>query len=108
MSSIKNKCSTTELKMLGDFWALMVIQTLNSSEKRFAQLAREVPLVNPRTLTNRLKKLEKQGIVERKKKTIDKLSVTYNLTEKGKGILPVLEQIKIFADKYLNKQQDKR
>lgn len=94
-------CSTKELKMLGDFWTLQIIQALGSSEKRFSQLERELANINPTTLTNRLKKLESQNIVKRKEETLDKLSVVYRLSEKGRGILPIFQQIKIFADKYL-------
>lgn len=105
MSTMKKsthaKCSTKELKMLGDFWILSIIQALRDGEKRFSQLERELPRVNPTTLTNRLKMLESKKIIQRKAETVDKLSVTYALTNKGQGILPVLKQIKIFADKYL-------
>ena len=87
--------------MLGDFWTLQIIQVLSDGEKRFSRLESELPLINPTTLTNRLKRLESQKIIKRKEETLDKLSVVYCLTEKGQGILPVLHQIKIFADKYL-------
>lgn len=94
-------CASTELKILGDFWTLEIIQALRSDEKRFCLLERDIPNINPTTLTDRLKKLEKNSILKRKEETVDKLSVTYALTNKGKGILPVLKQIKIFAEKYL-------
>jgi DNA-binding HxlR family transcriptional regulator len=96
-----SKCSEKELKMLGDFWTLAIIQALHGDEKRFSQLERELIDANPSTLTNRLKKLEQQKIIKRKKETLDKLSVVYELTDKGKGIMPVLDQIKLFAEKYL-------
>lgn len=95
------KCSTKELKILGDFWTLELIQTLADGDKRFSQLQKELKGVSPTTLTNRLKKLETQNLISSKKETIDKLSVVYCLTEKGEGILPVLTQIKLFANKYL-------
>lgn len=87
--------------MLGDFWTLNIIQALSDKEKRFSELERELAKVNPTTLTNRLKELEANRIVMRQTETVDKLSVVYMLTEKGYGILPVLREIKIFADKYL-------
>lgn len=96
-----SRCSSHELKILGDFWTLQIIQELSENEKRFSQLERDLPNINPTTLTNRLKKLEAINIIKRKEETLDKLSVVYYLTEKGQGILPVLQQIKIFADNYL-------
>lgn len=98
---IKQKCTKTELKMLGDYWTLAIIQSLAEGEKRFSQIERDLTDINPTTLTSRLKKLEDQNIIKRKEETVDKLSVVYVLTEKGKGILPVLHQIRIFAENYL-------
>lgn len=96
------KCSTRELKILGDFWNLELIQTLSDGEQRFSQIQRQVKNISPTTLTNRLKKLEEQKLIQRKEETVDKLSVVYSLTEKGEGILPILKQIRLFADKYLH------
>lgn len=95
------KCSAHELKMLGDFWTLEIIQVLADGEKRFSELERLLPGINPTTLTGRLKKLAAQQIVVRQKETVDKISVAYALTSKGRGVLPVLEQMKIFAETYL-------
>lgn len=87
--------------MLGDYWTLAIIQTLADGEKRFSQIERELVDINPTTLTNRLKKLEEQQVIKRKAETLDKLSVVYLLTQKGIGILPVLHQIRIFAQNHL-------
>jgi DNA-binding HxlR family transcriptional regulator len=95
------KCSAKELKILGDFWTLEIIQALAEQPMRFSQIERALPTINPTTLTNRLKKLETQLLITRQSKTIDKLSVVYVLTKKGLGILPILNQIKLFAKKYL-------
>ena len=51
--------------------------------------------------TDRLKKLEKENIIKRQKETIDKISVTYALTKKGQGIIPVIKEISKFANTYL-------
>ncbi|MFZ5535228.1 MAG: winged helix-turn-helix transcriptional regulator [Patescibacteria group bacterium] len=98
-----NKCSAHELQILGDYWTLSIIQVLSASEKRFSEIERELASINPTTLSNRLKKLEEQGLIVRKEETVDKLSVVYALTDKGIGILPILKQIKLFAEKYLSK-----
>ncbi|HUD20324.1 MAG TPA: helix-turn-helix domain-containing protein [Patescibacteria group bacterium] len=100
-NKVHNKCSNKELKMLGDFWTLAIIQALHDGDKRFAQLQRDISRVNPTTLTSRLKRLEKQGIIKREEETVDKLSVVYSLTPKGTGILPILKEIRLFADKFL-------
>lgn len=89
------------LKIFGDTWTLFIINSLSFGEKRFCELQREVGDLNPVTLTNRLKNLESQGFVDRKKEAIDKLSVSYVLTKKGRGMLPVLKKIESFAKQYV-------
>lgn len=97
----RKHCSANDLRLLGDYWTLAIIQLLDNQPKRFTELQREIPRVSPTTLANRLKKLKSQQIVSRKKESINKLSVVYSLTEKGKGILPILREIDIFAKQFL-------
>lgn len=89
------------IKMLGDAWILCIVGTLANGELRFNELQRSVSQINPTTLADRLKKLEKEKIIKRKEETVDKLSVVYFLTDKGRGILPILKEVQIFADKFL-------
>lgn len=95
------RCSSKELKMIGDYWSLYIIQALSVGEKRFSQIERELNEINPTTLTARLKKLEKDKIIKRNEETLDKLSVCYTLTEKGMAILPIIKEIEKFGKKYL-------
>lgn len=87
------KCTSHELKILGDFWTLEIIQTLADGEKRFSQIERDLPTINPTTLTTRLKKLKDQKMIS--------FDIGYKLTAKGQGVLPILKTIKSFAQKYL-------
>ena len=89
------------IKILGDVWILCIVGTLAKKEMRFNEIQRTVTGINPTTLTDRLKKLEKEKMILRKEETVDKLSVTYSLSDKGKGILPILKEINIFANKFL-------
>jgi DNA-binding HxlR family transcriptional regulator len=89
------------IKALGDVWSLSILGTLAENEGRFCEIQRALGGVNPTTLTDRLKRLEKEKLILRKEETVDKLSVVYALSEKGRGILPVLKEIQVFADKYL-------
>lgn len=44
--------------------------------------------------------MEKEKIIKKERKTIDKLSVSYTLTEKGIAILPIISEIEKFSKKY--------
>ncbi len=102
--STTNDCLPEELKsgikMLGDEWILCIIGSLSKGDLRFNELQRAITGINPTTLTNRLKKLEKGKIISRKEETVDKVSVVYELTEKGQGIIPIIKEIAKFAKKF--------
>lgn len=87
--------------LVGDFWILRIIDTLQSGEKRYCQIERAISGINPVTLTSRLKKLEHAQVIERFTETHDRQSVAYALTDKGRGLIPILEAIKTFTHEYL-------
>jgi DNA-binding HxlR family transcriptional regulator len=106
MSTVKNKKFCKELdkaiRMIGDVHVLEILTTLGKYDRmRFCELQRATNNLNPTTLTNRLKKLEKEKLISRKEETLDKVSVVYELTTKGTGILPIIHSINTFAEKYI-------
>lgn len=88
------------IHMVGDEHILCIIGNLRDGGMRFNKLQRAIG-INPATLCDRLTKLENEGIVIKKKETVDKLSVVYELTEKGRGIIPIVEAFGKFANKFL-------
>jgi DNA-binding HxlR family transcriptional regulator len=88
------------IRMVGDEHILCIIGNLKEGGMRFNELQRALD-TNPATLCGRLTKLEELGIVNKKKETVDKLSVVYELTEKGRGIIPIIEAFGKFANKFL-------
>ncbi len=105
MSTDRNKKLSNEvnnaIKMLGDEHILCIIGSLCDGGMRFNEIQRAINGVNPTTLADRLKKLEHEGIVVRKEETLDKVSVVYELTQKGQGILPIVNEFANFAKKFL-------
>lgn len=95
----KNNCERL-FKIIGDFWTLSIINSLKEKELRFCELQRAVNNLNPVTLTNRLKRLEKAGFITRKKESLDKLSVAYSLNKKGLALIPIINDIHVFANKF--------
>lgn len=91
------------IKVLGDDHILCIIANLRDGGMRFNELQRALE-VNPTTLTDRLTKLEQEGIVNKKKETLDKISVVYELTKKGLGILPIMGEFEKFAQKFPRKK----
>jgi DNA-binding HxlR family transcriptional regulator len=93
----EDHCQAEALKLLGDYVTLRIIDFLRANELRFTELQRSIGDVNSVTLSNRLKRLEGAGVIERKEATIDRQSVAYRLTGLGKGLLPVLREIQNFT-----------
>lgn len=87
------------LKLMGDFWTLRIIDALKDGHLRFCELQRLVGNVNPVTLTDRLKKLEDAGLINRTEEMEDKISVDYSLTSMGREALPVIKAINQFSKK---------
>ena len=70
---------------MGAKWTALILRDLMDGPKRFCELERLVTGINPRTLTARLLELEDRGIV-----TNDGTN-GYELTRKGKDLLPILK-----------------
>jgi DNA-binding HxlR family transcriptional regulator len=87
------------LKIFGDIWVLSILNILAEVTQRFNELQRSLGPVSPTVLADRLKRLEQYGLIIQEKHTIDQLSVTYRLTDKGQAILPLLKSIENFARK---------
>lgn len=88
------------LRMIGDYWTLSIVMELKKGKMRFCELERAIGKINPVTLTDRLKKLEKASFIKREKELNDKLSVTYSLNKKGLGLIPIINEINSYAAKY--------
>lgn len=88
------------ITLIGDAYILRIVSNLSKQGMRFNELQRAIEDICPATLTDRLKKLEHENIVSRKEETVDKLSVVYELTEKGKAILPIMKAIGKYAEKF--------
>ena len=85
------------MKLLGDYWTLRVIDTLKNGEARFCEIQRNLDNVNPVTLTTRLKTLEQARLIVRHEETLDKISVSYSLTNLGREVLPVIKALDRFS-----------
>lgn len=85
--------------IIGDKWTPELLRYfLNEETVRFCALQDEVGGINPRTLSARLSQLEDKGIISKCK--TDTSRCEYKLTEKGKDLLPVLETMQTWTQKY--------
>jgi len=101
MHLIEN-CPVEQLvQLIGDKWSLLIIRDLMEGCHRFGELQKSVGNISPRTLSARLSKMEKIGLVERRAYAEIPPKVEYSLTEKGEALKPVLEAMRIYAEEWL-------
>jgi DNA-binding HxlR family transcriptional regulator len=87
------------LETVGDRWSLLIVRDLLDGPRRFGDLRRLLTTVTPKWLTIRLRQLEAEGIVTRDQRA-GRREVWYELTEKGRDLLPVLEALLAWGLKY--------
>ncbi len=79
------------LAIIGGRWTSLIVRELLAGTKRFGDLRRGLGGVAAKTLTERLRLLEDQGIVERKAYAEVPPRVEYTLTERGLSLEPILK-----------------
>jgi DNA-binding HxlR family transcriptional regulator len=97
---LNNPCSKSRdcgvaktLKIIGSKWTILLLHNLFDGKKRFGELQRSLDGISPKTLAQRLKELEKDGIIKRKVFTEIPLHVEYTLTQRGKSLEQIFTQM---------------
>ena len=85
-------------------WTLLLIRDLAEGSCRFCELERSLDGISPRTLSLRLRALEDNGIVERKTYPEVPPRVEYGLTEKGRALVPLIEDMRAYGRRWLLKR----
>ncbi len=84
---------SSTIKIIGRKWTILILHELCSGTKRFGELQRTLPGISPKTLSERLKELEQDGIVNKKIFAEIPLHVEYSLTIKGKSLKNIINQM---------------
>ena len=82
-------------------WTLLIIRDLAEGRSRFCELERSLQGISPRTLSLRLRGLEEEGIVERQTFPEVPPRVEYALTEKGRALLPIIDDMRAYGERWL-------
>jgi DNA-binding HxlR family transcriptional regulator len=92
-------CATADL--ICGKWTILVIRDLADGRSRFCELERSLKGISPRTLSLRLRALEENGIVERATYPEVPPRVEYALTEKGRALLPLIDDMRSYGRTWL-------
>lgn len=86
------------LSRVGDKWSMLVLFTLENNDcQRFKELQRNIPDISQKMLTATLKMLEGDGLIHREVFSEIPPRVEYSLTEKGKSLLPLIDNLLSWA-----------
>lgn len=80
-------------RILGKKWTVLLLRNMLRGEKHFNQFMASIPGINPKTLSARLKELERERLVVKRVAKTSPLRVEYRLTERGCAVLPILRQM---------------
>ena len=80
---------------------MLVIRDLAEGRSRFCELERSLQGISPRTLSLRLRALEEEGVVQRQTFPEVPPRVEYALTDKGRALVPLVEDMRRYGREWL-------
>ncbi len=88
-------------EILGAKWTAVLVHDLSEGPRRFSELEHSCPGISPRTLSERLRALEQEGILVRRSYAESPPRVEYELTDKGADLLPIIGEMRRFGHTWL-------
>jgi DNA-binding HxlR family transcriptional regulator len=90
------------IELIGKRWTGAVVMALMAKPARFNQLLAGIPGISDRVLTERLRELELEGLVERLVDPGPPVRVSYRLTSRGRALEPILTAVSSWAESWLS------
>ena len=96
----------TTIQLIGSKWKLLILRNLMQRPWRFNELRRSIDGISPKVLTDSLRSLEEDGIINRTVYAEVPPRVEYALSELGETLRPVLTAIQTWGEAYQKRMQD--
>ena len=87
-------------EIIGAKWTALLVHDLSEGPRRFSELEHSCSGISPRTLSDRLRSFEQEGIVARQSRS-GPPRVEYELTAKGEALLPIIKEMRRFGRLWL-------
>jgi DNA-binding HxlR family transcriptional regulator len=88
------------IELIGKRWTGAILSALTGGPLRFGELTKAVPGLSDRLLSQRLRELEQEELVEREVEPGSPVRVTYSLTEAGADLGPAIAELKQWARRW--------
>jgi DNA-binding HxlR family transcriptional regulator len=95
------------VELIGKRWTGAIVRAMLAGHQRFSDLAATIPGISDRMLSERLKELEAEGIVERSVIPETPVRIEYRLTEKGRALASLVDAISLWAETWLGDEEAK-
>ena len=92
------------VELVGKRWTGAILRVLMDGPLRFSEIAQAVPELSDRLLSERMKELERRGIVERTVHAGPPLRVEYSLSQMGHELEPALSELQRWAERWLTRR----
>jgi len=96
---------TAALAAIGGKWKLIIVYWLMEAPKHFAALRKLLPGISQKVLTQQLRELVSDGIVHRQPQGAIPARVEYSLTEYGRSLVPLVEEVRRWGRTHLERAQ---
>lgn len=97
------KCCPVDntFKIVGKKFTIHILRNMTLlHQTRFNQFLESIEGINPKTLSVRLREMEKSGLIKRKVYPETPIRIQYSITEKGEALKPIIMQMAAFSMKY--------
>jgi DNA-binding HxlR family transcriptional regulator len=103
MPELKSCPIETTFNIIGKRWTGLIIREILRGHTQFNRFMENIEGISPKVLTERLRELERLGIIRRRIVSEYPVRIEYSLTDMGKGFEPVLLSTASFSMKYMPK-----
>jgi DNA-binding HxlR family transcriptional regulator len=100
MDGMKRCPVDNTFRLIGKKFTVLIVRNMMSNQIRFNQFIETIEGINPKTLSTRLKEMEKDGLIHRKIYHETPIRIEYYLTEKGKNLKSILDQMALFSAQF--------
>jgi len=94
---------TAALTAIGGKWKLIIVYWLAESPRHFAALRQAIPGISQKVLTQQLRELVSDGLVHREPKGAVPAPVIYSLTEYGRSVVPLVNQVRVWGRAHMER-----
>lgn len=89
------------IELLSKRWSTLIVYRLLDGPQRFVDIENSLPNLSGKVLSDRLRELETEGVIQRTVYPEKPVRIEYSLTDKGRDLAPLMEDIQQWATRWV-------